>query len=242
MFPFSRKPQTTRGGTSPSVNACVVDSSLLRQRSQGLQVSEKPAVEKEKKIDAAGVLLDPLVQRAISPAIERGPMTKVNGIIVHQTGGSTSAGTLSQYTKKDSNGAHFLIDKDGTIYQTASVYKKTYHVGKLKSRCLAQHKCTDAEYKKVQALKITPLSDYELKKSWPDRFPSNADAIGVELVGKFIEKDEIYESVTEEQNASLKWLIRELTVALGIPMTEIFRHPDVSYKKPSEASSAKWTD
>lgn len=241
MFQLFRKPQTTRGGTS-SVNACTVDSSLLRQRAQGLQVSEKTPVEKEKKIDSAGVLLDPRVQRAISPAIERGPMAKVNGIIVHQTDSSTSTSTLNQYKNKNSNGAHFLIDKDGTIYQTASVYKKTYHVGKLKSRCLAQHKCSDAEYKKVQPMKITPLSDYELKKSWPDRFPSNADALGIELVGKFIEKDEIYESVTEEQNASLEWLIRELTVALGIPMTEIFRHPDVSYKKPSEASSAKWTD
>ena len=32
---------------------------------------------------------------------------------------------------RSDNGAHFLIDRDGAVYQTASMHKKTWHVGKL---------------------------------------------------------------------------------------------------------------
>ena len=48
------------------------------------------------------------------------------------------------------------------------------------------------------------------------------------------------EPVTSKQNTSLQWLITELVFTLKVPMTEIFRHPDVSRKNPSEASTAKW--
>jgi hypothetical protein len=50
----------------------------------------------------------------------------------------------------------------------------------------------------------------------------------------------VYETVNEQQNASLRWLIAKLTSTFGIPMTEIFRHPVVSRKNPTEAESALW--
>jgi hypothetical protein len=49
-----------------------------------------------------------------------------------------------------------------------------------------------------------------------------------------------YETVTAEQNKSLKWLISELVMTLTIPATEVFRHPTVSRKNDTEASTAKW--
>jgi N-acetyl-anhydromuramyl-L-alanine amidase AmpD len=51
--------------------------------------------------------------------IERGEMKIVRGIIVHHTGGSTAASSLESYKNPRANGAHFLIERDGTIYQTA---------------------------------------------------------------------------------------------------------------------------
>jgi len=86
----------------------------------------------------------------------------------------------------------------------------------------------------------------EMKKRYPDRYPSNADSIGIEIVGKAFPspdpdvKDDVFEPVTDEQNASLKWLVFELTVSLGMPMKDIFRHPVVSYKNPTEAETAEW--
>lgn len=241
MVQFSRKPGLIRGGISADTLR-TANSTLIRQRAEGAQLAcyASATPTPPKWIDSNGLVVDPRVQRAISPELERGPMGQVHGIIVHQTDSSTSASTLEHYKQKGAFGAHFLIDKDGTIYQTAPVTKKTLHVGTLKSRCLIEKKCSKDETKRISNLKIHALSQHELVKSWPERYPSNQDSIGIELVGKFIEKDNKYESVTDEQNASLSWLIGRLSVELGVQMTEVFRHPDVSYKQPSEAATSKW--
>jgi len=57
--------------------------------------------------------------------IEHGQMDAVNGIVVHQTDSTTANSTFNSYQTKGATGAHFLIDKDGTIYQTASLLKVT---------------------------------------------------------------------------------------------------------------------
>lgn len=188
-------------------------------------------------IDANGVIVDARVRRAISPAIERRDMKVVNGIIVHQTDSSTAASTLNGYKaikgELKPNGAHFLIDKDGTIHQTASIYKTTAHVGNLKSRCVAQHTCSPTELKKLKGKKLgKQIGEVEFKKKWPDKYPSNADSIGIEIVGEALpknvpEKNRIYENVTKEQQASLQWLVQELSFTLSVHMSEVFRHPTV---------------
>ena len=197
-------------------------------------------------IDSNGVVVDARVRRAISPALERGDMKVVHGIIVHQTNSLTAASTLNSYKKSKPSGAHFLIDKDGTIYQTASLYKKAPHVGFLKSRCVAQHTCSPAELKTLKGKKPgKQIGDVEAKKKWPDKYPSNADSIGIEIVGNALPKtvpedEQVYESVTKEQQASLQWLIQELSFTLNVQMSEVFRHPTVSWKNVTEGSTAKW--
>ena len=190
--------------------------------------------------------MDPKINSRISQPIEHKPLTHVSGIIVHQTGGSSAAGTLASYQKTGADGAHFLIDKDGTIYQTASVYKQTWHVGKLRSRCLAEHTCSPVELKLLQHERPQTRNAREMTKDVPARYPANTDSLGIELVGKTnpvpgSKTGEVeYEAVTDQQNASLKWLVNKLATTFGVPMTEVFRHPTVSQKTPSEASTAKW--
>lgn len=195
-------------------------------------------------IDDKGVISDPKILNSISPHIEHAPMPVVQGIIVHQTNSPTAKSTLNGYVNPKANGAHFLIDKDGTIYQTASVTRKTYHVGRLRSRCLAEMTCEPAELKLAQKWNPKGENIREQAKNVPNRFPSNDDSIGIEIVGQaFPEKGSnklVYESVTPEQNQSLKWLIGELREALKVPLTEIFRHPVVSHKTDSEAETASW--
>ncbi|NIA00454.1 N-acetylmuramoyl-L-alanine amidase [Massilia sp. CCM 8734] len=185
-------------------------------------------------IDSTGYIVNGRVKRTPRPVIEHGALTKVNGIIVHQTGGSTGASSLSSYTLPNANGAHFLIDKDGTIYQCASLKKQTWHVGKLKARCVAEHRCSPKEFK----YNPTAENKREMKKEVPQRYPSNEDSVGIEIVG--VATKDVYEAVNAEQNASLKWLVAELSSTLGVPMTEVFRHPDVSRKNETEASTASW--
>lgn len=184
------------------------------------------------------------VKVKIFPAIEREEMRLVNGIVVHQTGGPTADGAFSSYRQSGANGAHFLIDKDGTIYQTASLFKVTNHVGLLRSRCIQTHKCTDAEFKAASAIRgVRPLSKFEHKKSFPTRFSSNADAVGIEIVGHPIKgegENAIYETVNLHQNDSLQWLVKQLAETLGVSMSEVYRHPEVSYKVKTEAATAVW--
>jgi len=110
-------------------------------------------------IDSLGRVIDPKVTLSIKPNIEHGSMTQINGIIIHQTGGPTAQSALSAYSQ-GGNGAHFLIDKDGTIYQTASVYKVTWHVGKLKIRCLSENSCSADEAKKLKKMKWSEQLKY----------------------------------------------------------------------------------
>lgn len=190
-------------------------------------------------LDKDGMVQDPRVRAARQSTIERGDMTKVNGIIVHQTGGSTVASSLSSYKNAGASGAHFLIDRDGTVYQTASIYKKTWHVGKLRARCLVEQRCTPVELAALKKFNPTAENKQEKAKQVPDRYPSNEDSVGIELVGKVLANG-VYEAVTAAQNTSLRWLVSEIQTTLGVAVTEVFRHPEVSRKNPSEAQSAKW--
>ena len=51
-------------------------------------------------LDKDGMVQNARVRAARQSTIERGDMAKVNGIIVHQTGGSTAASSLSEVDPK----------------------------------------------------------------------------------------------------------------------------------------------
>lgn len=196
-------------------------------------------------IDANGMLIDPKVILRRSSGIEHGALPSVLAIVVHQTDSGTAESSLNGY-QVGGNGAHFLIDKNGQIYQTASVYARCYHVGKLiKSKCLTVNKssCDTAAMAKMLAMswtsQINALDAHERAKSYPDRYPVNSDSIGIELVGAHID-DKSYEAVTAAQNTSLQWLIDALYVQFNLKSSDVYRHPTVSYKNPGEASSAIW--
>ncbi len=192
--------------------------------------------------------------------IERTDMRVISGIIVHQTGAPSENSTLNSYKQANANGAHFLISKDGTIYQTASVFKRTNHVGPLKARCMAEHRCTPSEIKTFNSITPTAMHRIEMQKIVPGRYPSNGDSIGIEVVGAaslppgvqmppnlngqqqraFMGNRAVYEPLTTLQQASLKYLIDGLTKALDIPAAEIHKHPEVSRKNVTEAATASW--
>lgn len=203
--------------------------------------------EKEAKLES-GKLIHLKVEQKIYKSLHKGDMPAPEAIIVHQTGAPTAQHTFNSYVSS-SHGAHFLISKTGKIYQTALVNKYTYHVGKLRSRCIETNDCSKAELAKANAiylkkgesygLRVKNLHKHELSKTYPDRYPTNKESIGVEIVGDYSVKNG-YETVNALQNESLEWLVKTLNKLLPIESDDIFRHPDVSYKKQSEASSAKW--
>ena len=65
-----------------------------------------------------GKLVDKKVSQKIYKGLHKGSLTIINAIVVHQTGASTAQHTFNSFASS-SNGAHFLIDKNGQIFQTA---------------------------------------------------------------------------------------------------------------------------
>ncbi|WP_238271831.1 peptidoglycan recognition protein family protein [Methylobacterium cerastii] len=210
-------------------------------------MSDTKAKEEECAIEG-GKVISPKVTLSIASGIEKGEMKSVNGIIVHQTGGGSAKSALESY-KGGKNGAHFLIDKDGSIYQTARVTQKCQHVGNIKSRCYEKKSCTPEALKdvtdtlfkggQVYGKRVKNLSDQERAKPYPDRYPTNSDSIGIEIVGKADDKD-VYEIINVEQNKSLKWLVGVLVEKISVGKDEIFTHAEVSYKSKTEGTTGQW--
>lgn len=93
-------------------------------------------------INQDGMVLDPKVILKRFLHIEHGALSAVRAVVVHQTDSSTALQTFNSYDSA-SDGAHFLIDTTGQIYQTASVHRRCYHVGRLiKSKCLTLDRST----------------------------------------------------------------------------------------------------
>lgn len=198
---------------------------------------------------AGGKLVHKNIVDKVNNKIEKGALGTVHALVVHQTGGGTAASSFSSYDG-GKNGAHFLIDKDGTIYQTARINQKCWHVGNIRSRCQEMKTCSTDELKAVNALlfkkgeaysaRIRNLSQHEAGKNYPDRYPSNEDSLGIEIVGAFDAKSQVYESVNKEQNSSLVWLVGVLESKLSLNGGDVYRHGSIGYKQQSEGSTATW--
>lgn len=197
-----------------------------------------------------GKLIHAKVIDKVNSKIEKGVLGTVNAIVVHQTGAGTAQSSFSSYDE-GSNGAHFLIDTDGTIYQTARIDQKCWHVGNIRSRCNEMKSCNTDELKTVNSLlfkkgesysaRIKNVSKHEASKAYPDRYPMNDDSLGVEIVGAFDTKSQTYDTVNKDQNSSLAWLVDVLETKLALDGDDIYQHGAIGYKQPSEGSTANWT-
>ena len=239
---LTRMARDTRPPLAGQQQAAAANAKGAATGASKLNIDDKGHVQHERVLlkTAAG-------RETISPKIERGEMPKVNGLAIHQTDSPTVSSTLNGYALKGANGAHFLIDKDGTIYQTASLNKTCHHVGTLKSRCAHEQTCSPGETKLNQKFNAKAENKREIVKQAGVRYPSNKDSIGIELVGESFpkgpnidQKKVKFEIVADAQNESLRWLVEQLKKECRIPDSEVFRHPEISYKNITEASTAKW--
>lgn len=193
-----------------------------------------------------GKIIDGCIVVSLSSKIEHGPLKEVHALVMHQTGGENAQGTLASY-KTSQYGAHFLIDKDGTIYQTARVTQKVFHIGKIRSRCVSLGSCSTTDEMAIKTIlsskvgyskKVAEINAYESKKAYPLRYPTNEDSLGIEVAGKVVKG--VYEDPTADQADSVTWLAAELLDLFKLTTADIYRHPQVSYKEESEAQNVKW--
>jgi hypothetical protein len=199
-----------------------------------------------------------VVNLAISPNLEHDARGATHAIVLHMTGGSATS-TLSGYANGTPVGAHFLIAKDGTIYQTARMGQKAYHVGNVRPKGLVPTAAggnrrvaadldadSQAVLKLYDAKKISfgeavkRLSRLEAAKPYGNdphdagtRLPMNADSIGIEFEA-LVGKDGKYEALTDAQRSSGAALLDLLKTTYGLTSADVYAHPDVSYKQYTE--------
>ncbi|MBF9266277.1 peptidoglycan recognition protein family protein [Paracidovorax cattleyae] len=180
------------------------------------------------------------------PNLEHGELRRVNAIVLHQTNSSSAVPTLIAYLWRGV-GAHFLISPAGLIYQTARLDRVCHHVGMIRSRCFESDSCAPSnehEIKQIisgsgsQAEKRLKIHQMEMAKLSGSRFPTNLDSIGIELSGA--SKDGVYGAPTSAQNAASVWLVNELLKSLGLVRADVYRHPNIAYKQPSEAAQVAY--
>jgi N-acetyl-anhydromuramyl-L-alanine amidase AmpD len=179
--------------------------------------------------------------------MEHGSLNKVTSIVLHRTASSTADSVLGAYSQGRKYGAHFLIAKNGQIYQTANLKKRCLHVGILLPRCKIEENCDPKELKTINALiheeglgfgrRARNLSRHEAAKKYPLRYPSNDDSIGIEAVGRFLPDKKTFEIPTSKQCSSLKWLTNLLIGEYGLALrSDVYAHGKIARKEVTEGA------
>lgn len=143
------------------------------------------------------------------PGLGHGEMQKINAIILHRTESNTKESSFSSFESKH-EGTHFLIDKNGDIYQTESLFEYTPHIGKIRSRCSDEKSCSKEESEEIKKIgwDVKKIHDHEMEKEYPIRYPCNQDSVGIEVVAKNTSTG--WDKPTTEQVAAIKILIETL--------------------------------
>lgn len=188
-------------------------------------------------VQNAGFTIQPIA------ALEKGTMVGPKAIVLHRTEGASVQSALD--SANTGVGTHFYVDKDGTVYQTASLLKRTYHVGKIKSRCMADGTCPADETKLIKGWGWSPTKVYnhEKVKAYPDRYPMNADSVGIETVSRCVKNcgpndkgTPEWEAPTAEQKASIATIVGILKKEYGLDNADIYEHDIISYKTEGEGA------
>lgn len=202
---------------------------------------------RETTIGRDGFLTDPGITRTPVAKIEHGAMPQVNGIVLHRTDSSTAAGTLNTWrTRADATGAHFLIDTDGTIHQTVSVDRQAWHVGPVRSRGEVEGTITPGDQRELDAARgatpewrasaVRAVSAVEATRPYPERYPTNGDSVGIEVVGRYNPATQTWDPPTAAQQASIQRLVGTLQNNFGLNDHDVYQHDVISRKTPGEGA------
>jgi len=202
-----------------------------------------------------GLINHPYITNNIIPNIEHGPTGKIHAIVLHRTSATTAKSTLNSW-KTRKYGAHFLVGKDGKIYQTAHLNQQCFHMGQVKSKCRIEQSCTKNDLKIIKDYlfnkkkygnlrhRWNKITGHEKAKSYPDRYPMNFDSIGIEIVGAYLGGPSSdagpFERLTCMQSTSVLWLMDILLDIYKLNfLDDVYAHGNVSHKKLKEGAGVK---
>lgn len=169
-------------------------------------------------------------------ALEKEAMTGPHAIILHRTESANADSALTSFKK--GVGTHFLVDKDGTVTQTACLLQYTYHIGKIRSRCYTNGTCSKEETATIKKWGWAPkkIHDHEAEKEYPIRYPINQDSVGIEVVGQYNSTTKKWDDATKEQLKSIGKIVKLLKTEYKLTNDDIYEHDKISYKTEGEGA------
>lgn len=167
-----------------------------------------------------GFIVNSLVTKNKINSCNKNSMPKeVEIVVLHRTAGGKASGTLT-HMSKEGYGAHFVIDYDGTVYQTIGLDKKGSHMG------VKQYPST-------------------IKAGW-----GNGNSIAIETCGYSMDKDgnkrvgpkydkiphDHWEPVTDSQAKSVACLLKFLLNHFNLKIDDVKVHEKLCQKEPKEGA------
>lgn len=153
----------------------------------------------------SGVISMPGVVNKIINVVEKPNLKAVRAIVVHWTGGSTALSAYATWIanntdsiKKNDSGAHFIVDKDGTIWQTVGINMR------------ANHFITDSGRQANAGIQKPYLSNY--------------DTIGIEIVGTGGSDSQ---NPSQKQITATANLVKYLMSTLRLTSKDVYGHGQV---------------
>ena len=194
-----------------------------------------------------GFMTDPGILHTPIPQIQHGAMSRPNGIVLHRTESGSATSTLNAWrTGPGGTGAHFLIDKDGTIHQTIRVDRQAWHVGAIRSRGEMEGTIVPEDQRELEHARagqaewragaVRAVSRVETTRPYPERYPTNGDSLGIEIVARYVPATRTWEAPTPEQTTSIQRLLGILQRNFGLTDHDVYQHDVISRKTPGEGA------
>ena len=197
-------------------DANVAGPETLKQLDQKLDssfiIQNKP-VNADLKVAGGLVTDDPRIEQQHIPALESGAfanhITSVEKIVLHRTVTSTTEQTFASFNSGNNYGTHFVVGKDGTIYQTANLDQRTIHV--------AGHNSSSVGIE-VVGMPLDAQGNTTLG-------PPNGNPVTS------------WEALTPEQADSVAYLTNSLNNYYGLPTDSIAVHENLAAKTAGEGAT-----
>ncbi|WP_435950798.1 LysM peptidoglycan-binding domain-containing protein [Psychrobacter sp. DM8] len=156
----------------------------------------------------AGFLTHSRIIKHHTPKLERRDYTQeIRKIILHRTVNSSAQSTFNSFSRGSKPyGTHFVVDKDGKIYQTANLNKLTIHAGNANPYSVG-----------IEVVGM-PLD----KNGKPTVGPPNGNKV------------HSWQKLTMKQTQSVACLTRYLLIHYGLTQSNIAVHEDVAAKTEGE--------
>lgn len=83
---------------------------------------------------------------------------------------------------------------------------------------------------------VQAVHGIESTRPYPERYPTNGDSVGIEVVGDYNERTKTWDPPTAAQTASIQRLVGSLQQNFGLNDNDVYQHDVISRKTAGEGA------